>query len=217
MSVIYSVETITAIPSTSNEGTAEIVTTRVITTVYSTPSTALSSSTSNGNSSSADNGNNSDGSNRKSSGFWHSPGKVGGTFAVVGIVAVSLFVILLVFLLKYRRNKEKKDFERNYDEVIRTAPGPHSSSSSFSHDKKAPFVYADEKGILNPPPSNNTQSPGSTNLPKTQPSEDSDPVMLDQRLDPQHLMTQWDNNGGSRLSLADDVDYSRKVLRVINE
>lgn len=155
--------------------------------------------------------------------FWDSSGKVGGTFAVVGVVVAAILAILLILFLKYRKNKEQQDFEKTYDEVKRSATGAYSTSSSSQIHSSgggggaAPFVYTDEKGIVNTTttspksPTSNTQQP--VNTPE---SEVSEPVVLDQRLDPQHLMSQWETNG-SRVSLADDVDYSRKVLRVINE
>jgi hypothetical protein len=40
-------------------------------------------------------------------------------------------------------------------------------------------------------------------------------VEVDQRLDPRQMFMNWEH--GSRQSLADDMDYSRRVLRVTNE
>ncbi|CDO94132.1 unnamed protein product [Kluyveromyces dobzhanskii CBS 2104] len=138
------------------------------------------------------------------------------------MVAVAILAALIVLFLRYRKNKEQQDFEKSYDEVKRSATGAYSSSSSSQNNHSngggaAQFVYTDEKGIVNPTVSSPNAPTSNTRQPvNSDDSSESEPVVLDQRLDPRHLMSQWDTNG-SKVSLADDVDYSRKVLRVINE
>ncbi|KAG0675493.1 hypothetical protein C6P43_004862 [Kluyveromyces marxianus] len=254
VSVIISIATITAQPTGSGKHSAsgsdsnQVITTKVITTVYSTPSAAA------GIAVNTNHGKSGDGevSNKSHSGFWDSAGKVAGTFTAVGVVVVLLLIALVILFMRYRRRKEQQDFEKTYDVVKRSATDAYSTSISSQNDPSgnsstgmAPFVYADEKGILTPTvknlslrpvtnsgnassvstPASATAPTSATGNPPTPSSptngvgivpNSTDAVVLDQRLDPQHLMSQWESNG-SRLSLADDVDYSRKVLRVINE
>lgn len=225
-----------------------MVTTKVITTVYSTPSAAAGIAVNTNHAKSGDG----EVSNKSHSGFWNSAGKVAGTFTAVGVVVVLLLIALVILFMRYRRRKEQQDFEKTYDVVKRSATDAYSTSISSQNDPSgnsstgmAPFVYADEKGILTPTvknlslrpvtnsgnassvstPASATAPTSATGNPPTPSSptngvgivpNSTDAVVLDQRLDPQHLMSQWESNG-SILSLADDVDYSRKVLRVINE
>lgn len=136
----------------------------------------------------------------------------------MGLVGLLLLSVLVFFLIKYRKNKQRKDFEKNYGEIIRSATDPYSSTSSLSTDPR-PIVYADEKGILKSSVTQNPAPPSSPQKAKTDSvhATDDEPLVLDQRLDPRPIISQWENNAGSNVSLADDVDYSRKVLRVIND
>lgn len=152
-------------------------------------------------------------------GFWDSPGKVAGTFVAVGVVVVLLLLLLLWFFF-IRPKKQQKDFEEQYNEAVFSPRKPEHSSGSDSinyggnrsSSGSQGFVYADEKGIFEP------------TLKSKRPSFDDDsldftpkqPVIMDQRLDPNQIFSEICHNN-SKFSLADDIDYSRKVLRVINE
>ncbi|KAM3162595.1 WSC domain-containing protein [Lachancea thermotolerans] len=186
-----------------------------MTTVYATPSgqlPSLSSSSSNANANSRNSG---------GSGFWGSPGKVAGTFVAVGVVVFCL--ALLGFILWYRRRRRnEEDFEKRYNDV--TAPaGSNTSIDPASAGSHAAFVYADEKGIEVPPTPvekketfTRLSQPASFTDNESGIPQDEGPVVVDQRLDPRQMFMHWENEG-SKTSLADDVDYSRRVLRVINE
>lgn len=214
----------------------QVYTTQIITTVYSSPTSLAPSNSSTGNS-----GNDSS----KKNGFWGSPGKVAGTFVAVGIVC--LLLLLIVIFLLYRRHKNRtsseEDFEKRYNDAVAgpAAAGTVIATTDSDSTSSPEFVYADEKGIQGPliasqhsspliaheqnpadtPTAAGTTAAGTTAAGTTAAAAaaggSEDPVVVDQRLDPRQMfMSQWEN-GGSRLSLADDVDYSRKVLRVIND
>lgn len=207
----------------------QVYTTQIITTVYSSPTSLAPSNSSTGNS-----GNDSS----KKNGFWGSPGKVAGTFVAVGIVC--LLLLLIVIFLLYRRHKNRtsseEDFEKRYNDAVAgpAAAGTVIATTDSDSTSSPEFVYADEKGIQGPLIASQHSSPliaheqnpadtptaaGTTAAGTTAAAAagSEDPVVVDQRLDPRQMfMSQWEN-GGSRLSLADDVDYSRKVLRVIND
>lgn len=152
-------------------------------------------------------------------GYWHSPGKVAGTFVPVGIVLLVL-IILAIWFFFIRPRKQRRDFEEQYNEaVFSPRRQDHSSgteSINYAGNRSSSgsqgFVYADEKGIVEP------------TLRSKRPSFDDEsldfspaqPVIMDQRLDPNQVLSDIRHNN-SKVSLADDIDYSRKVLRVINE
>lgn len=209
----------------------QVYTTQIITTVYSSPTSLAPSNSSTGNS-----GN---GSSKKN-GFWGSPGKVAVTFVAVGIVC--LLLLLIVIFLLYRRHKNRtsseEDFEKRYNDAVAgpAAAGTVIATTDSDSTSSPEFVYADEKGIQGPLIASQHSSPliaheqntadtptaagttaAGTTAAAAAAAGSEDPVVVDQRLDPRQMfMSQWEN-GGSRLSLADDVDYSRKVLRVIND
>ncbi|CAI8508262.1 unnamed protein product [Hanseniaspora opuntiae] len=58
----------------------------------------------------------------KSKGFWHSKGKVAGTFVAVGLVVlILLFLVIFFFVVRPRRESKKRDeFEKQYNEIIQT-------------------------------------------------------------------------------------------------
>lgn len=58
----------------------------------------------------------------KSKGFWHSKGKVAGTFVAVGLVfLILLFLVIFFFVVRPRRESKKRDeFEKQYNEIIQT-------------------------------------------------------------------------------------------------
>ncbi|CEP60559.1 Wsc4p LALA0_S01e13696g [Lachancea lanzarotensis] len=213
-SVKLSYLTVTASPTADGSSGGNVYTTEIVTTVISTPTGQVSA---------APNSNGADANKNRSSGkgFWGSPGKIAGTFVAVGIVVFLL--ALLAFVLWYRRrNHRDEDFEKRYNDVVapvgsNTSIGPASSASPNG------FIYADEKGIQRAPPasSENNEKRGSQETSVAEMDHGSapeeGPVVVDQRLDPRQMfMMQWEN-GGSKMSLADDVDYSRKVLRVMND
>ncbi|SCV00908.1 LANO_0F09164g1_1 [Lachancea nothofagi CBS 11611] len=212
-SLLYSVQTVTASPTAGGSSSDYVLTTQVITTIYSTPTGQTSSGT-NSNHTSPQNS----GSDAK--GFWAPPGKIAGTFVAVGVVVACLALFVLLFWYR-RRHRKDEDFERRYNDVVapvcsNASIGPASTASPNG------FIYADEKGIQGAPPSsekNDKRISQTTSLADSESGAvpEDGPVVVDQRLDPRQMfMMQWEN-GGSKVSLADDVDYSRKVLRVINE
>ena len=140
----------------------------------------------------------------------------------MGIVILLLVLLILFILYRHRRNKDNEDFEKRYNDVVAPA-GSTASIDPVSTSSPNGFVYADEKGIQVPPTpiekkdtSNRLSQPVSSTDIESGLQHEESPVVVDQRLDPRQMFMQWEN-GGSKLSLADDVDYSRKVLRVINE
>ncbi|QLL30352.1 hypothetical protein HG536_0A01690 [Torulaspora globosa] len=219
-SVVYSVLTLTQTQTTLDGSSGNFTTqlthvSQLVTTMTMVVTTSSSSATvvalapSNVNKS-----NNSD-----SNDYWHSPGKVAGTFVAVGVVVLAIILLLLWFFL-IRPRKQKRDFEEQYNEAV-LSPRRHDQSSGAdsvnyggnrSSSGSQGFVYADEKGIFEP------------TLRSKRPSFDDDsldfttaqPVIMDQRLDPNQVLSEICHSN-SKVSLADDIDYSRKVLRVINE
>lgn len=187
------------------------MTTKVITTIFTSPTqNAMVNATMNNYS----NHTNDDTQGKSQKGYWQSPGKVAGTFVVVGVVVVVIIAIVVWYFLVRPRNK-RDDFERQYNDVVLGRPsgdnGRNSSSVSATHE----FVYTDEKGIIHP------KTPATAHTSSFHDDASSDisytrPVIMDQRLDPTQMMAQIENTK-SKVSLADDVDYSRKVLRVIND
>ncbi|QLG75060.1 hypothetical protein HG535_0H03870 [Zygotorulaspora mrakii] len=133
-------------------------------------------------------------SNGDRSSYWSSPGKVAGTFVPIGVFIVVLIIIIWVSMRRRRRYSQNFEKER--------------ASSSTSANNSQMFVYADEKGIVE-----------LDNSPvEHEPPTRSNSVLwtVDQRLDPRRMLSEIEHCS-SKVSLADDVDYSRKVLRIVNE
>lgn len=152
-----------------------------------TPS-SIPSANSNQSSSSASN-NNSDTENKQNDGFFDSTGKVAGTFTAVGVVVVALLSTLLYCCcLRKRHNDDDDEDVENHT----------NHSGVIGLDDESAQSIKDEKFAGDP----NTLHP-------------QDFVEVDQRLDPRQMFMNWEN--GSRKSLADEMDYSRRVLRVTNE
>ena len=217
-SVIYSVFTTTAAFSENgSQGSSSIVSvaTVISTAVYYSTLTPVNSETVPATSAAPI---------AKVNSFWDSKAKVIGTFLPVALLLFLLLLLLIWILIRLRkkRNGYQDDELQHFHSDVSSAGsilGGHGATS---------FVYTDEKGILPSPDSNGarvsalasqaTMGGGtlcSNSLPASRESK-ADALVFDQRLDPSHVMSQWEN-GGSRVSLADDVDYTRKVLRVINE
>lgn len=112
--------------------------------------------------------------------------------------------------------RKQKEYEAKYNEAM-YSPSLKSSTISYHHDKSSSmsqgFVYADEKGIFSPRrvPSQSSVDEESFELPAA-----AQPVVVDQRLDPRQMLTNIEVCS-SKVSLADDVDYSRKFLHVANQ
>lgn len=120
-------------------------------------------------------------STAQSKGFFQSPGKVAGTFTVVGLVVLAIISALLYFF------------------CFKTTKDNESSISNQSLNE--------EKFGIAPPPVPSIKED----------KEEGEGEMfdfLDQRLDPTQV---FNYQNGSRASLADDMDYTRRVLRVTNE
>lgn len=138
------------------------------------------------------------------SGYWSSPGKIAGTFVPVGVCVLA--IAAAIWFLIRRRQRSAKEFERNYSEAALAHQDRSSTSTSANNSQL--FVYTDEKGIIEPhQPSTDEEPPSRSN---------SAVWTVDQRLDPRRMLTEIEHCS-SKVSLADDIDYSRKVLRVINE
>lgn len=153
----------------------------------------------------------------QSKGYWDSPGKVAGTFVPVGLVALGLLLgIIWFFFIRPRR--KQKHFEEQYGAAVLSPRGPHNpnyaESMTYPGNRSSSgsqgFVYADEKGIIDTTPRSRRPSFDEESADFANPH----PVIMDQRLDPHRLLSQ---ENPSAVSLADDIDYSRKVLRVIND
>lgn len=154
-----------------------VTTTQVISTITNASPTASATSSATSTSANA----NSDSNKSSTSGYWHSTGKVVGTFVPVGLVILALMLALIYFFCVKRYMGEHEDEEQ----TILNSP-----------DNSINMVHAqDEKNI---PTMATNQFQTNT----------------DERLDPVSMM-HW-QTAGSRQSLADDVDYSRRVLRVTN-
>lgn len=156
-------------------------------------------------------------SDSQNKGFWHSPGKVAGTFVAVGIVALAILLLIIWFFFIRPRRKQKQ-FEEQYGAAVLSPRGPHNpnyaDSMNYPGNRSSSgsqgFVYADEKGIIDTTPRTRRNSFDDESADFANPH----PIIMDQRLDPHRLLSQ---ENPSAVSLADDIDYSRKVLRVINE
>lgn len=149
-------------------------------------STVISVPSQTNNANSNEDGSNSNDSSSK--GFFDSPGKVAGTFTAVGVVIVAILGALLWFCCFRNRSDDDEDDEE-------------SAHSSQNDEKVAGPGVAPSSSIPMPLGPDNYM-------------DEDDFVEVDQRLDPRQMFMNWEN--GSRKSLADEMDYSRRVLRVTN-
>lgn len=186
----------------------------VVTTSYTTSSVVAAAPVTN-----AHNKTNSTGTNKS---YWKSPGKVAGTFVAVGVVVVAL-ILFIIWYFFINPQKKRRDFEEQYNEAVLSPRHHHGSggTDSFTYSQgrssstSQGLVYADEKGIIEPALKVKRTSLDDESLDYVN-TANSVPIMVDQRLDPKQMYSETQESN-SKLSLADDVDYSRKVLRVINE
>lgn len=206
ISTVYSVETITASISSFNQVSESTYVTKIITTIYPS-SQDISNNTTNNDSI----GNKSTSGSR----FFNSPGKVAGTFLGVGFLILLLIALMGYIWYRHKRNLKERDFEKNYDAAIgNNTITERSSSSTLTH---VGFIYTDEKGIQRSPKGHIRGNSTLNSISHTTDTNFDDiQIVVDQRLDPRHVMSKLEE-GGSKISLSDEVDYSRKVLRVINE
>ncbi|KAK9388161.1 hypothetical protein V1515DRAFT_533362 [Lipomyces mesembrius] len=192
-------------------GTKTLVITQTVSTATPTASSSLST---------PDIGSSTTGTTQStshsSSSFWHSKGKVAGTFVAVGIVTL-LLLLLLVFLI--RRRRHRNDDEPAAGKAPHTPPmndllvakfglsghGRHRSAATtgagatkLDSEKHPSAVAAAGYGgaYSAPPPA-------------------SDRFQVDQRIDPGTMYMQYHDNY-SRGSLRDEYDYSRRVLKILN-
>ncbi|KAG7708427.1 hypothetical protein KL914_002153 [Ogataea haglerorum] len=181
-----------------------LVTTMIKTTITYTPAPSATEINKSSPSSAATD------SHKHSSSFFDHKGRVAAVFSVVGIVSLALILLLIFILRKTYLNKHKGPIAIESDTdsfekpvIIGTLPnnptptGPPASGSAkkasvFSLHRKSHSVPT---AVQRPPPL-------------------SDMVMVDQRLDPHSEL--YNNSNHSTRSLSDQVDYSRKVLRVAN-
>ncbi|CCH61202.1 hypothetical protein TBLA_0E01430 [Henningerozyma blattae CBS 6284] len=183
-----------------------------VTTVYTIP-TAIIPQNNNVNA------NNSNGKNS----FWQSPGKITGTFVVVGIVVCAIIVVAIYLFL--RPKNSQADPEKHLS-TLKVPSGPFNHyavdpfmtpinrhSYQFSSSSSSPVAPMTEKHRQ----SSNIRSPSQAyfadeNSDSTRYSQ----MLWDQRLDPHQVLNhlEFDN---SNASFADDVDYSRKVIRILDE
>jgi hypothetical protein len=142
--------------------------------------------------------------NNKSSGFFDSPGKVAGTFVAVGVVVLAIVGTLLYFFCFKKRSDDDDDDDSMDLE--------NSNSSATNHEKFGPIPPISAASPTDPNYSNHDTSLINKTM-TDENGENFDFVEVDQRLDPSQVFN-WQN--GSRASLADDMDYTRRVLRVTN-
>lgn len=117
-----------------------------------------------------------------------------GTFVGVG-VGVVIILALIFFYFRRRRRHEKLG-------IVEANP-PMSGSPDA--------LKVHTQGF-----SNLVDSPGSHNLSASLSDNEVQFVpIFDQRVDPNQFYMRWEK-AGSRASLQDNEDYSRKVLRVAN-
>lgn len=215
----------------------------MVTTIFSTVSVAATpTSTGSVNSTMAGQGHDPSSKNnandKHSKGYWHSPGKVAGTFVVVGIVVAAIIAFAIwYFLLKPRWDQKK--FEKDYNNAIGLPPATppqniprtdsgnskiystpifntHHSGSEDDSSASSNGLYNNEKKYDEHVSTSRRPNQRDVFADDAYSDYSSVPVMVDQRLDPNQMMSQIEQSP-SNVSLSDDVDYSRKVLRVINE
>ena len=213
-SIVYSIKTLTQTYShyknttshttstVSPQATIQYITTEIVSTQYTQePITTVDPRFSNKRS--------------NTDSFWHSSGKVAGIFIGVGVFLVAA-VFLLVFF--YYKNRARDDEDGAEEDIYvygdskdgeRKANGGGGGGNSDGVVQDGYYrrnVYSN--GILFSP---DTQS--------LQPSLSDDGmgeyVLVDQRLDPGQMLTEL-RQTSSHVSLADDVDYTRRVLSVVN-
>jgi len=200
ISIVYSVKTITGSART------DVATTQIVSTVTNIPSSipsanseASQSSTNNNNNNNNSNSHDDGSQNKSKDGFFDSTGKVAGTFTAVGVVVVTLLSTLL-YCCCFRKRSSNDDDDDGDDEM----KGVQDHSGMILDDDSA-HSYRDEKYM----------DPGAEGQGEGMLHPDDSFVEVDQRLDPRQMFMNWEN--GSRKSLADELDYSRRVLRVTNE
>ncbi|KAG7881585.1 hypothetical protein KL906_001246 [Ogataea polymorpha] len=147
---------------------------------------------------------------KNSTSFFDHKGKVAAVFSVVGIVSLALILLLTFILRRLYLNKHEgpitiesdtESFEKPV--IIGTLPNtPTPTSPPPSASAKRGSMFTLHRKSSSAPTA------------VQRPTPHSDMVMVDQRLDPHSEL--YNNNNYSTRSLSDQVDYSRKVLRVAN-
>lgn len=166
-------------------------------------SASPSSASSNTNISAHDDGN----KNHKS--FWDKKGAVAGVFVVVALVALALLA-LLAFCC-FRRRKQQRETGQN-------SPSGSVDKSGFGIGRSPTLAGAALGGAnIKRDQSTSTTLAGYGFDEKNGRFDNGQSIVpvVDQRLDPTQIFMRWDEND-SRRSLADEHDYSRRVLRVAN-
>lgn len=194
-SVVLSVMTLTSITASSNR-----VTTIEVTTIYSRsaavdtgPSVSLANYR----------------QEKSNNSYWDSPGKVAGTFVPIGMVLLTA-IIIIYWLFIWRPRKQQRDFEKGYNNAVLPADSHLRRSDSFSSQTGEKFVYVKNTGFIDTPNNYSVILEGSDSA-----SSKTSQLVVDQRLDSGRVMTTTEFES-SDISLADYVDYSRRVLHVAN-
>ena len=208
-SIVYSIKTLTQTYShysntTSHtkstvppQATIQYITTEIVSTQYTQePITAMDPGFSNKRS--------------KADSFWHSSGKVAGIFIGVGVFLVAA-VFLLVFLYYKNRARDDEDgseediyvYGDSKDDERKVSDGGGNDNGIAEDDYYRRSAYTN--GILFSPDTRSSLSDDGM----------GEYVLVDQRLDPGQMLTEL-RQTSSNVSLADDVDYTRRVLSVVN-
>lgn len=146
----------------------------------------------------------------KADSFWHSSGKVAGIFIGVGVFLVAA-VFLLVFLYYKNRARDDEDgseediyvYGDSKDDERKVSDGGGNDNGIAEDDYYRRSAYTN--GILFSPDTRSSLSDDGM----------GEYVLVDQRLDPGQMLTEL-RQTSSNVSLADDVDYTRRVLSVVN-
>lgn len=186
-SIVPQTSIIYSVKTITGSAQTQIATTQIVSTVTNTPSSIPSTNSQAPNTANTDADNNQD---KKKDGFFDSTGKVAGTFTAVGVVVVALLSTLLYCCCLRKRHDDDEDEENGHHSGV---IGLDDESAQSMKDEKFMDGSTTNGGGIHP----------------------QDFVEVDQRLDPRQMFMNWEN--GSRKSLADDMDYSRRVLRVTNE
>lgn len=122
-----------------------------------------------------------------------------GTFVGVGVGVVIIAGLLFFFCCRRKRRQSQR-----YPGIIETRSPSDGGGSPDA-------LKAHKQGFTNL-----VDSPGSHNRSGSMSDNDVQFVpIFDQRVDPNQFYMRWEK-AGSRASLQDNEDYSRKVLRVAN-
>ncbi|GMM33374.1 hypothetical protein DASC09_006990 [Saccharomycopsis crataegensis] len=175
----------------------------------SSSSSSLASSTSSQQTSSAAAaaGSSSDSQKKSSSSFWDSPGKVGGTFASVGIIVLIIIGLILFFYIRHRYSQTHLVSAATPGGIIAPSVNNSSLMNTPMMEKSPRSRFLGGSSIV----LRSESATAATLIPIPFGGD------VDQRLDPGQMF--YNNLGideASKKSISDENDYSRKFLRVAN-